>query len=55
MLKGFTYLANWLTYNVLGFSEGSKAGDAVAFFLEDIPKMFFLLAVMIYIIGYVRA
>lgn len=55
MLKGFTYLANWLTYNVLGFSEGNKAGDAVAFFLEDIPKMFFLLAVMIYIIGYVRA
>ena len=55
MLKGFTHLANWLTYNVLGFAEGSKAGDAVAFFLEDIPKMFFLLAVMIYVIGYVRA
>ena len=55
MLTAFTYLANWLTYDVLGFAEGSKAGDAVAFFLEDIPKMFFLLAVMIYIIGYVRA
>ncbi|MGN0843952.1 MAG: permease [Kiritimatiellia bacterium] len=55
MLKGFTYLANWLTYDVLGFAEGGKAGDAVAFFLEDIPKMFFLLSVMIYAIGYVRA
>lgn len=55
MLKGFICLANWLTYNILGFAEGSKAGDAVAFFLEDIPKMFFLLAVMIYVIAYIRA
>ena len=55
MLKVFTYLANLLTYDVFGFVKGSKAGDAVAFFLEDIPKMFFLLAVMIYIIGYIRA
>lgn len=55
MLKGFTYLANWLTYDVLGFAESGKVGDAVAFFLEDIPKMFFLLAVMIYAIGYIRA
>jgi hypothetical protein len=55
MLKVFTHLANWLTYDVIGFAEGSRAGDAVAFLLEDLPKMFFLLAVMIYIIGYVRA
>ena len=55
MLEGFSYLANWLTYDVLGFADGGKAGAAVAFFLEDIPKMFFLLAVMIYAIGYVRA
>lgn len=55
MLGGFSYLANWLTYDVLGFADGGKAGAAVAFFLEDIPKMFFLLAVMIYAIGYVRA
>lgn len=55
MLDTFAHLANWLTYNLLGFAEGSKAGDAVAFFLEDIPKMFFLLTVMVYAIGYVRA
>lgn len=55
MLDMFTHLANWLTYGFLGFTEGSKAGDAVAFFLEDIPKMFFLLTVMVYAIGYVRA
>lgn len=55
MLHLFTRLADWLTYSLLGFTPGTATGEAVHFFLEDIPKMFFLLAVMIYAIAFLRA
>lgn len=55
MLHLFTRLADWLTYSLLGFTPGTATGEAVHFFLEDIPKMFFLLAVMIYGIAFLRA
>ena len=55
MLEAFTYLADWLTYGVLGLSAETKLADAVHFFIEDTSKIFALLAVMIFVIGFLRA
>ncbi|MGB5444932.1 MAG: permease [Psychromonas sp.] len=55
MFEIFTWLADWLTYNVLDLSQGSKLADAVHFFIEDTTKIFALLVVMIYVIALLRA
>ena len=55
MLEAFTHLADWLTYGVLGLSSETKLADAVHFFIEDTSKIFALLAVMIFVIGFLRA
>ena len=36
-------LANWAAYDLLGLQQGSHVGDAVAFFLLDVPKVLLLL------------
>lgn len=55
MLELFTDLATWLTYSVFALERGTKLADAVHFFIEDTTKIFFLLALMIYIIGFARS
>ncbi len=55
MLSIFTKLSDWLVYSVLDFMPDSKLGDAIHFFIEDTTKIFFLLAVMIYVIALIRA
>ena len=47
-------LANWLAYTALHLTQGSHLGDAVAFFLYDIPKILLLLSGMIFIISIIR-
>jgi len=47
-------LANWLAYTALSLAQGSHLGDAVAFFLYDIPKILLLLSGMIFIISIIR-
>lgn len=51
----FTSLADFIAYGILGFSSSSQWGKGVHFFIEDISKIFFLLGVMIYLIGWLRA
>lgn len=48
-------LANWLTYDVLRLAPGSHLGEAVAFFLYDVPKILLLLSGMIFLITVVRS
>lgn len=55
MLEIFTYLADWTAYSLLSLERETKLADAVHFFIEDTTKIFFLLAVMIYIIGFGRS
>lgn len=55
MLEIFTDLADWATYTVMGLEKSTKLADAVHFFIEDTSKIFFLLAVMIYLIGFARS
>lgn len=55
MLKIFTHLADWLTFEIMNLTSGTKIADAVHFFIEDTSKIFVLLAVMIYVVGFIRA
>lgn len=48
-------LADWLTYGVIGLQAGSHLGEAVAFFLYDVPKILLLLSGMIFIISTIRS
>ena len=47
-------LANWLSYSLFQLQQGSHLGDAVAFFLYDVPKILLLLSGMIFLISIVR-
>ncbi len=55
MFAIFTWLADWLAYGVLRLESGTPLGEAVHFFIEDVTKIFFLLAVIIYLMGLMRA
>mgnify|MGYP000350824133 CR=1 FL=1 len=55
MFEAFTYLADWMTYQLLGLSSGSKLADATHFFIEDTTKILALLIIMIYVIALLRA
>ena len=48
-------LANWLTYDALGLSRGSGFGEAVAFFLYDVPKILVMLATIIFVVSIIRS
>ncbi|MBY6095300.1 permease [Ferrimonas balearica] len=55
MFEIFTALADWLVYGLLRLSPGQPAAQALHFFVEDTSKIFVLLLVMIYAIGWLRA
>ncbi len=48
-------LAKWLTYGLMGLSHGSHLGEALAFFLYDIPKIFLLLVLVVFGVGLIRS
>ncbi len=48
-------LANWLAYTALSLTPGSHLGDALAFFLYDVPKILLLLSGMIFLISILRS
>jgi uncharacterized membrane protein YraQ (UPF0718 family) len=48
-------LAKWLTYRLLGLSEGSHLASAVEFFLYDTPKVLLLLTLVVFAVGIVRS
>ncbi len=47
-------LANWIAYTALALPTGSHLGDAVAFFLYDVPKILLLLSGMVFLISVLR-
>ena len=55
MFDLFTYLADWLTFSICRLESGTRLANAVHFFVEDTAKIFALLAVMIYVIAFLRA
>jgi len=48
-------LADWLSFSALGLARGSHAGEAVAFFLYDTPKVLLLLTLIVFLVGIVRS
>ncbi|MCL1042882.1 permease [Shewanella marisflavi] len=55
MFAWFTLLADGLVYGLLGLSSDTRLGQALHFFVEDTTKIFALLILMIYGIGWLRA
>lgn len=55
MLVWFTYLADWVTYSLLGFTTDAPYTEGVHFFIEDTSKILVLLLVLIYFIAIIRA
>jgi len=51
----FKQLADFVTFDLLGMTAGSSLGAAVHFFVEDVVKIFVLLIVVVYAIGFFRA
>ncbi len=47
-------LSEWLAFSVLGLERGSHLGDAVAFFLLDVPKVLLLLLGIITVVTLIR-
>jgi uncharacterized membrane protein YraQ (UPF0718 family) len=47
-------VTEFVAYSILGLARGSQLGDAIAFFLYDVPKILLLLGGMIFLITIVR-
>jgi uncharacterized membrane protein YraQ (UPF0718 family) len=47
-------LAGWIAFSGLGLTRGSHLGDAVAFFLEDVPKVLLLLTGIVTVVTLIR-
>ncbi len=47
-------LANWVSYSVLRLEHDSRFGEALAFFLYDVPKILLLLSAMVFVISIIR-
>jgi hypothetical protein len=48
-------VSTWATTEVFHIAEHSRLGEAVAFFLYDVPKILLLLAGMVFVISYLRS
>lgn len=55
MFEIFSWLANLVVFDLLGLASGSKAAHALHFFVEDTAKIFFLLAAMMLLVGFLRS
>lgn len=49
------WLADWITYDLVGLSLESHLGAAVDFFLFDVPKVLILLTVVIFFVAIIRS
>jgi Predicted permeases len=47
--------ANWAAYDGLGLERGSQAGDSIAFFLYDVPKVLLLLTGVVTLVSFLRS
>ncbi len=51
----FETLANWFVYRVLGLNAGDAIAESLHFFMMDISKIFFMLVLIIYLMGLFRS
>ncbi len=51
----FNFLADWIVFNILGLSPDTNFGESMNFFVMDITKIFFMLVLIIYLMGLFRS
>jgi uncharacterized protein len=47
--------AKWLTYSLMGMSEGTHLAGAAEFFIFEVPKVLMLLVLVVFAVGIVRS
>jgi hypothetical protein len=55
MLEFFTKFADYVAYNLLALKADTHLAEAVHFFIEDTTKIFFLLTILMMIVGFFRS
>lgn len=55
MFEIFTRLADLIAFDLLGLNATTAHGNAIHFFIEDVTKIFVLLFVIVFAIGFFRA
>ncbi|WP_143814749.1 permease [Magnetofaba australis] len=55
MLEVFTKLADGVVFDLLGLTPGQKLTESLHFFIEDVSKIFVLLTLIIFLIGFFRS
>ena len=55
MFEIFDRLGDWTAYSLLNLSSDSALGSAVQFFVMDVTKIFFLLGIIVFLIGLFRS
>ena len=50
----FQYIADIITYDLLKLAKGTHLASSVNFFLYDVPKIYFLLAVIVFVVAIIR-
>ncbi len=55
MLEIFTKLADWSAYDLLNLAPETHLAEAVHFFVEDTTKIFFLVTVLMLLVGFFRS
>ena len=48
-------LSQWIAFDLLGLAHGSSLGEAVAFFLYDVPKVLLLLLGIVTVVSFLRS
>lgn len=48
-------IARWLTYDIVGLTEGSHLASSVEFFIFEVPKVLMLLTLVVFAVGIVRS
>lgn len=51
----FEWFSRLVAFGLLGLEEGSPLGEAVAFFVYDVPKILVLLATIVFVVAVVRS
>jgi len=47
--------ANWIAFELIGLEPGTHVGEAVAFFVYDVPKVLLLLTGVIWLVSFIRS
>jgi uncharacterized membrane protein YraQ (UPF0718 family) len=48
-------VTDWITFTLLGFDQNSRLGEAVRFFVADVPKVLLLLVLVVFVVGVIRS